>query len=101
MWTRVIQLLGPTAFYLIIAQCRVCDGVENSSSIKWINVDMTKNLWPGISDLIGKVPCANGTDYCNDMATIVKRSQNANALRVECEQDVMVKNPNETLRNIC
>uniref|UniRef100_A0A8D8W3J0 Uncharacterized protein n=1 Tax=Cacopsylla melanoneura TaxID=428564 RepID=A0A8D8W3J0_9HEMI len=104
MFTQVsIQLLVPTTvFYLIITQCKlVSTGVEDSSFIKWTNVDMKNDTWPGIKNLIGKDPCAENMKYCMELATIVKAREKADALRKDCELDAAVKYPNGTSRQVC
>uniref|UniRef100_A0A8D8Y405 Secreted protein n=1 Tax=Cacopsylla melanoneura TaxID=428564 RepID=A0A8D8Y405_9HEMI len=102
MFTRIIQLLFSTVFYLIISQCKLSDGgVESSLNVVWIDLNVTGNEWTGIKDLIGQDPCADNMNYCIELATIIKKRENFTALRKNCQSDDMVKYPDETCRLIC
>uniref|UniRef100_A0A8D8X5W3 Uncharacterized protein n=1 Tax=Cacopsylla melanoneura TaxID=428564 RepID=A0A8D8X5W3_9HEMI len=96
MFSRIIQLLVPTAFYLITTQCKLSDGVESSKHVHWVDLNMAGDEWTGIKDLIGKA-----CDHCVDLATIVKGRQGAKALRKECQFDSTVKYPNGSLHKLC
>uniref|UniRef100_A0A8D8UEH3 Uncharacterized protein n=1 Tax=Cacopsylla melanoneura TaxID=428564 RepID=A0A8D8UEH3_9HEMI len=105
MSTRVIsiQLLAPSTvvLYLIITQCKLSTGIEDSQFTEWTNVDMKNDTWPGIKNLIGKDPCAEKMKYCYELATIIKKMKEVTALRKDCESDYTVTYPNQTLRTIC
>uniref|UniRef100_A0A8D8R3Z8 Uncharacterized protein n=1 Tax=Cacopsylla melanoneura TaxID=428564 RepID=A0A8D8R3Z8_9HEMI len=94
MFTQVsIQLLVPTTvFYLIITQCKLSTGIEDSQFTEWTNVDMKNDTWPGIKNLIGKDPCAENMKYCMELAKIIKTREHARALRKCCETDKSITN---------
>uniref|UniRef100_A0A8D8V0B1 Uncharacterized protein n=1 Tax=Cacopsylla melanoneura TaxID=428564 RepID=A0A8D8V0B1_9HEMI len=92
-----VQHLMPTIVYLIILQCKLSvQDMQDSSHVNWVNLDMAKDEWPGISALIGKDPCADNMKYCFDLATIVKHRLNVHALRKNCDPDLNVLFPNKT-----
>uniref|UniRef100_A0A8D9E108 Secreted protein n=1 Tax=Cacopsylla melanoneura TaxID=428564 RepID=A0A8D9E108_9HEMI len=93
-----MQHLMSSILYLIMLQCKLSE----QGDISWTDVNLTdrKKLdeWPGITDLLGKDPCANGMKYCIDLATIVKKQSDVNALRKDCEMDDRnAQSPNRTV----
>uniref|UniRef100_A0A8D8S8R9 Uncharacterized protein n=1 Tax=Cacopsylla melanoneura TaxID=428564 RepID=A0A8D8S8R9_9HEMI len=96
-----IQLLVPTVFYLIITQCKLSSGTQDSQFTEWTNVDMKNDTWPGIKNLIGKDPCTEEMKYCIELATIIKKAKGVDALRKDCELDLALKYPNQTARTVC
>ncbi|KAL1453750.1 hypothetical protein WDU94_010064 [Cyamophila willieti] len=101
MSSQLINFLVPMAILLIQLNKQSEAVIENSSSIKWKDVDVPGDGWKGIKKFLGKDPCADNMKICNEIAGFVKTRIEAKALRKACEPDAMLQNPNKTFRTVC